>query len=400
MEQTFERSSEDWLEPEAQRARRSTLGLGDEGRTSNFVASCEYISLGCHPVVATSLQALGLRKHSFPFDDTRAGVEGLLSCLDDFDCFLSYSYELDHQQHGVGYANSAWGGSFWGQDVDSPAVREEYARRVERFQGRNTDVPFGRPRIFVRAVNCTRELVQTRKLHMALRKMLPDARIYLLVIVDFQQEPFALRLPGLPGESLLFCGVPNLYDGSGWSLERHCDVYAQAIALATRVWAGRAGAVAKVEEVSTLQDVTNRCSMFDGGSPGCEPFFPRAPVVTTLLPTTTIVPRSTTMLPSCVTTLSAPSLPATSTPLLSPRPSSPRTPISPRAQRRSTSREEASPRSASPRSVSPASRRRIESFWSQNSETLGGKFNSGFLWDGARAENQRKARKARSVAWR
>ena len=78
-----------YLSPEKQRARRDAAGLGD-GETLTFCESCEFVSLGCFCAVAHALQALGLKKATYPFDWNRSPVEGVIQCLqrdfEGFDC--------------------------------------------------------------------------------------------------------------------------------------------------------------------------------------------------------------------------------------------------------------------------------------------------------------------------
>ena len=66
-----------------------------------------------------------------------------------------------------------------------------------------------------------------------------------VMLIDNQPEIGPLSVDGPHGDRILFCRISeSLYahSGANWSMEKQCDAYAEAIAFATRVWAGNAEA--------------------------------------------------------------------------------------------------------------------------------------------------------------
>jgi len=269
--------AEAWLAPERRKMRRMALGLC-EPSTASLVDQCEFISLGCYCAVSRSLQALGLKKLSYPFDWTRSSMAGVIDLVqDEFEDFFEYSLEEDKGPLGRVFGDTSWDGSFWHHDIHSAKVRADFTRRIDRFLGLR-EVPDTQARVFVRAVNSTSELSDTLRLRKALRRALPKAFCYLLILIDFQPVSGPLRLTGSAGHDTLFYRIhESLYaqNGAHWSMEKQSEAYAEAIAFATRVWAGRPDAVSRVEEVHNLSLLKSSLMPFEGGKTGSELFFPR-----------------------------------------------------------------------------------------------------------------------------
>lgn len=76
----------------------------------------------------------------------------------------------------------------------------------------------------------------------------------------------------------MFCRISeSLYahSGANWSMEKQCDAYAEAIAFATRVWAGNAEAARMVQYCDSLPHLMSIIVPFEGGDPGTSLFFAR-----------------------------------------------------------------------------------------------------------------------------
>lgn len=273
---------EPWLEPSMCQARRQSLDLNDSKKAA-FMENCEFVSLGNFCGVARALQALDAKNKAYPFDWVRSPVEGVIRSLEtDFEDFLTFSMEKDDPASKLKvFTESRWGGSFWHHNPCDPKTKDDFTRRIERLLGVG-DIGPSKTRVFVRAVNSTNELEATTQLHRALQRALPEARVYLLVLIDFQLEAGPLRLAGDRDTSrdLLFYRIhERAFATLPWSMERVCDAYAEAIAFAVGAWCGREGsddAVAlQTGTVASLKELNALCDQFHGGSPGSDGFWPR-----------------------------------------------------------------------------------------------------------------------------
>jgi hypothetical protein len=268
---------EAWLSLEAQANRRISLGLVAEGHPTaagEFADASEFISLGSYCGVARALQAIGVKRFAYPFDWVRSPIEGIIHCLEtSFHDFLSYSVCRNEGQRGMLYGSSRWGGSFWHHNPEMPQTREDFTRRIERLYGfRKEDVPVSKPRVFVRAVNSTRELDAVVQLHCTLQRLLPKANVYLLVLIDLQGETGTLQLKG--HDKIIFCRVNETLfadNGRHWTMQAESEAYAEAIARACSIWAD---SNSDVQTVSNLEALGSVCEQFDGGNPATDLFFP------------------------------------------------------------------------------------------------------------------------------
>jgi len=277
--------SERWLSVPAQQERRKVLGLSKPA-TAQLVAANEFVSLGCFCGVARALQALGLTKFAYPFDWVRCSSDGIVSCIDKrFADFLTFTSILQQGEFGPAIFTTVWGGSIWHHDPQDSQIVKTFTRRAMRFLGLGEVAP-ARPRIFIRAVNSTRELDDVPRLLQALKKQLPVSSIRLLVLVDCQLSEGPRRLQNSSGQDLLFYFFrralrepldPGHGDWSGlkrrpmWSMEEHAEMYAKAIAFAARYWAGEEGSPKSIPVLPA-----SYCEQqWDGGCPTRELFEPK-----------------------------------------------------------------------------------------------------------------------------
>ncbi|CAE8656965.1 unnamed protein product, partial [Polarella glacialis] len=176
-----------WLSFEAQQARRNTLGL-QQPRTAAFAEAHEFVSLGCFCGVARALQALGLKRQTYPFDWLRCSVEGVLYCLKHgFKDFLKVEAVCKPKGSVQDVFEAAWGGSFWHHDPREVASVTDFSRRIQRFLGRG-EVPAKHPWVFIHAVNATCDLLGTPRMLESLKESLKVSAIRLLVMVDCQKR--------------------------------------------------------------------------------------------------------------------------------------------------------------------------------------------------------------------
>jgi hypothetical protein len=261
-----------------QQARRAALGL-TTGKVQQFVDSVEFVSLGCFCAVSNCLQLLGLKRNTYPFDWVRSSTDGLIHCLDmQFEDFLTYStYNIKNQY--VVFGGTRWGGSFWHHNLEVPLTRSDMERRVSRFYGRG-NVPPQRPRVFVRVVNSTREIMAAHRLRDTLREALPEAEdVLLLMVVDLQSATGPLAISGQQEHGVVFYAISEAETmqamNSGAESFRLCsETYAKAIAFAVKYWAGESNAE-YVSTFSSLKQLCGACEQFDGGDPGTDLFTPR-----------------------------------------------------------------------------------------------------------------------------
>merc|ERR1719215_1873271 len=119
----------EWLLQDATRKRCADCGIGPEDvQVASFIHGAEFISLGCFCGVALGLQALGLKRLGYPFDLVRCPLDGVVQLLDtDFEDFLTFT-----GRDASCFRQARWGGSFWHQDPETPAAREDCVARIER----------------------------------------------------------------------------------------------------------------------------------------------------------------------------------------------------------------------------------------------------------------------------
>jgi hypothetical protein len=260
---------------EKQDLRRKTLKL-DNPQTLALIDSSEFVSLGGYCGAAFSLQSLGLKKYTYPFDWVRAPVDGVIQCVEDkFRGFFTYKFIADEGGHQL-FGSTQWGGSFWHHDPRSAKVKSEFERRVDRFYGnRHNEAPSCKPRIFVRIANSSKEIMSTLRLYQALKHALPEAKVRLLVIIDLQRKADLVCLQNV--EDVLFCRVhaklfanPDVHFAA--QMLASTEAYSEAVARALRHWSGHIGSVVVARNVESL---AFDCDEYDGGDPAKSLYAPR-----------------------------------------------------------------------------------------------------------------------------
>mmetsp|Transcript_10533 Transcript_10533/g.23529 ORF Transcript_10533/g.23529 Transcript_10533/m.23529 type:complete len:378 (+) Transcript_10533:54-1187(+) len=252
---------------DAIQARKEQLGLLDT-KVAEFLAAVEWISLGNYCAPANAIQAMGLRNFAYPLDWVRSPTRGIIQLFrTDFKDFLSGTPKPS-AEHGIGYHNTAWGGSFWHHDIKNEKVAGDFNRRCQRILG-NGEVPKSTPRVFVRTVNSTEELLQSYDLHRALQATF-TAPVKLVTCIEFQTGEGPIGLQGPQGDDQLFYRISEKYSWVN-SLEERAEGYWPVIALASKLWAGE---TQMIPQVASLDEVKGLCDPIDGGDPATTLFAP------------------------------------------------------------------------------------------------------------------------------
>lgn len=269
----------DWLQPVAVQERRAGLNMLPGSLAAEFAEKCEFISLGCTCQISRGLQALGVKRWTYPFDWVQSPLSGVIHLFrTDFEDFLTCTLTKDaaHIGEKMTYTRARWGGSFWHHDVEDLATRDAFERRIHRLLGMRPEVPASQARVFVRTASSTLELDQTLQLYDALKDALPDCRLYLLMIVDLQDTEGLIALECRAGLDVLFFRAHERVFAEEGSFDRKqvAENYARGVACAISVWASGARSASLPMEPSLAQ-VSARCDQMDSGDPGSEGFWPR-----------------------------------------------------------------------------------------------------------------------------
>lgn len=273
-------AQEEWLSMNAQQQRRILMNIAGP-KAAAFIKDSEFVSLGCFCGVARTLQCLGIKQFTYPFDWTRCPLDGVVRLLDtNFEDFLSYSSVFEHERMKA-FGGSKWGGSFWHHDPDAASTKTDMARRIDRFFGK-AEVPASKARMFIRACNSSAELEECAKLRESLCRALPQTRIYLLLIVDLQTSVGPVGVSG-DGDLLLWRVHEKsgpMEDGKGgwiqgWSMQTQCEAYAQGVAFAIRLWSGEEALSSQVQIVADLSGLSQVCDAFAGSDPAKELWLPK-----------------------------------------------------------------------------------------------------------------------------
>jgi len=134
------------------------------------------------------------------------------------------------------------------------------------------------PRVFVRIANSTQELGASADLLQTLRAHLPGSQVHLLVLIDLQKTSGLVFVDTLAGNGLLFYRVSEaVYANRGVDhterMRLNGEAYAEGIALAIRVWAGKTGI--PISHIPSLELLEATCEPFDGGCPSGALYSPR-----------------------------------------------------------------------------------------------------------------------------
>lgn len=261
----------EWLSLEAQALRHEKLGLCAP-TVAKFVDSCDFVSLGCYCATTRALQCMGLKRFSYPFDWVRSPAIGVIRCLDEkFENFLTWSMTGSGGPAGDGtwYGETSWGGSFWHHDPSDPKTQTEFVQRIQRFSG-SMEVPASQARVFLRSVNSSREVLESLALRDALQRALPDAEIYLLIIVDLQSTAGLIYVGG--STNVLVYRVEASVYNDGWTMKNQCEAYAEGCGQALRAWAGEP---TPLSEMPSFEAIHAALIPFEGGNPGTALFWPK-----------------------------------------------------------------------------------------------------------------------------
>jgi len=262
--------------------RQAALGL-DDANVQTFIDASEFISLGSYCAVARTLQTLGLKKFTYPFDWARTPVKGVVQCLDThFEDFFKFESTSSHGALKV-FESTSWGGSFWHHDPEVPRTQSDFARRINRLFGL-AEVAADMSRVYVRVANSSQEVQDTLLLWDALKRATPTSHVYLLVIVDMQAQAVPMRIAGSAFDGLLFHTIheslyteilPGYPNTDGLKKLQVCsDWYSEAVAFAVRLWSGDANATAGVQVVPDALDLCNSLQQWDGGNTAYSLFNP------------------------------------------------------------------------------------------------------------------------------
>jgi len=250
----------------------------DTPQAHAFVQHCEFISLGCYCAVSEALGKLGVRQRAYPFDWVRSPIQGIRHCLEtDFEDFLTYTDVKEENGHTV-YANTRWGGSFWHHDIVDEKVQQDFGRRIDRLLGFG-EVPQDKAKVFVRVVNSTKELDEALSLMEALRCKFPCAPIFLLLIVDMQEDAGPKCLEADEGARVLFHFVPR-YTVHKPGLQGQEDfdhraaAYAHIVASSVRLWTGGVEGMS-LRRFANITELAASCTQWDGGNCGVDLFAAR-----------------------------------------------------------------------------------------------------------------------------
>lgn len=263
-----------WLTPDVVERRARDSGLRHP-EVLEFINSCEFISLGSFCGPTRALQSLGLKRFSYPFDWVRTDVPSTIRCLQtDFDDFLTYSIVMDGPSQGTKlYGGTKWGGSFWHHDPNDPKVAANFERRICRLQGRS-EVAETVSRVFCVALNSLSDLASIPTLKDLLDEMLPDASVYLVVLIDNQRCRATARIYGC--DDIMFFSIgDDMFNENqdNWSEQAQAEAYAQGISMAVRAWAGVED-FNKFPAKRSIAELHNACMNFEGGNPSERLYWP------------------------------------------------------------------------------------------------------------------------------
>jgi len=203
----------------------------------------------------------------------------VIHCLEvGFEDFLTFSNSRSEGAHQV-FSAARWGGSFWHHDPEAAGTREDFIRRIERFLGFG-EVHGSKHRVFVRAVNSTQELRATLQLQESLERVLPNAQVRLLVLIDLQDVQGPVEVAGFRGKVLFYRISGAVWEG-GMSkdgrdyMQRSSEAYAEAIAFAAHYWSAGDETPALAATFQSMPDLEAAVVQFEGGAAANESFWPR-----------------------------------------------------------------------------------------------------------------------------
>jgi len=214
------------------------------------------VSLGSWCGLACCLRKLGLRQAAYPFDWNRTTLPAVIGFIQTrFSGFFDFVEVVDHaiplgdaEPHGdLVYRGRQH--SIWHEDVRKPEERQKYERRIERFYNNPAERI-----LFMRAANSHDELEYAPALMDALDEQFPHKQVFLLMIIDFQDDASRNLVRGYDDRLLVFCNSIDLARYTGAPVgpyDKYVQAYEEPI-----LWA--------VEYVASFPDVSRwrmRCSL-------------------------------------------------------------------------------------------------------------------------------------------
>lgn len=135
-------------------------------------------------------------------------------------------------------------------------------------------------RIFVRAVNSTAELRATPQLLESLERVLPNAQVRLLVLIDLQDVQGPIEIAGFRGKVLFYRISGAVWEGGVSKhgrdyMQRSSEAYTEAIAFAARYWSDEDETPIPAATFQSIPDMEAAVVHFDGGAAANESFWPR-----------------------------------------------------------------------------------------------------------------------------
>lgn len=265
-----------WLEDEAIARRRQEKGFNTDLEVKQFISGCEFVSLGCFCGVTRALQALGLKKFSYPLDWARSDAQSTANCFRrDFSDFCSSSFRGEGPSAGIElHGGTSWGGSFWHHNPHDAKVKQDFARRIDRLRGK-AEVPANKTRAFAISLNSLHDLTVIPELKGLLEDQFPRADVYLLVFIDNQPANGPIHIETDDDKTLFWWVHDAMFQdmGKGWTEQRHSEAYAEGIAFAIRVWAG-ADSFGNIPELASYSSLYERSCNFDGGDASKSLYWP------------------------------------------------------------------------------------------------------------------------------
>jgi hypothetical protein len=268
-----------WLDEDVVESRCVNMRLREE-RVVTFIEHCEFLSFGSFCGVARALQALGLKRLTYPFDWVRTSVPCTVACLQrDFVDFCTSSFSGSSPEAnpapGVQLRGGAmWGGSFWHHDPHNAKVQQDFARRIDRLKGKLEVAPDVR-RVVCVSLNSLADLAAIPLLRQLVEKLLPMAEIFMLVFIDNQPAAGLIRVACDDRKTLFHLIHQDLFEDRGrtWSEQRHVEAYAVGIATALQFWSGNETGD-KILDVESYTHLYACCFNFDGSNPAEKQYWP------------------------------------------------------------------------------------------------------------------------------
>mmetsp|Transcript_37630 Transcript_37630/g.75794 ORF Transcript_37630/g.75794 Transcript_37630/m.75794 type:complete len:358 (-) Transcript_37630:150-1223(-) len=171
------------------------------------------VSLGAWCGVRGCLQDMGLHAESYPFDNMRISIEGVVHFLQTrFADFLKYERCCDMGQNEGRRLYNCKYHSFWHDNLDDPTERAKYERRTARFLKLHESAE---QLLFVFACNASTEVATGEELLRSLFALFGQEKVWLLLLAGGQKEEKCWRIESAGGRLLVHSSTaredPHLY---------------------------------------------------------------------------------------------------------------------------------------------------------------------------------------------